>query len=191
MSGFYSEEYNRTFPDQPEGPEYTPYVNSGSGTKPSISKSTLAALVAAAAMTAALFSSDFDVDNIQTHSAIFEYEVKSEAGDLLTYELITGGETVQEGFLDLGDDDLLFDDLTPDTRYSVKIFKNSELLDTIHFRTKPVDGNPGPEYTAPVPTGTTTESSSDSTSEPTAESTVETTEEPTEMTTEETTEETT
>jgi hypothetical protein len=121
---------------------------------------------------------------------IFEYEVKSEAGDLLTYELITGGETVQEGFLDLGDDDLLFDDLTPDTRYSVKIFKNSELLDTIHFRTKPADGNPSPEYTAPVPTGTTTESSSDSTSEPTAESTIETTEEPTEMTTEETTEET-
>lgn len=188
MSGFYSEEYNRTFPDQPEGPEYAPYTNKGSGTKPSISKSTLAALVAAAAMTVALFSPDFDVDNIQSYSAIFEYDVKSEEGDLLTYELITGGETVQEGFLDLDDDDLLFDDLTPDTRYSVKIFKNRAHLDTIHFRTKPLGGDPSPENREPISTGTSTEPSSGISSEPTAESVTDPAKEATEMTTEETVE---
>ena len=104
----------------------------------------------------------------------------------------TGAQRANNHFLSLKNAiDLLFDDLTPDTRYSVKIFKNRELLDTIHFRTKPTDGNPDPEYTTPVPTGTSTEPSSNSTSEPTAESTTEATEEVTEMTTEETTEETT
>ena len=153
ISSRYSQEFNRTIPHQIEGPEFTPYQNTGTtATKPTAKKSALlAAMMAAAALAALILPLCFSIKNVQTTSAELHFAVVAEEGyteeDLLTYQLLLGGEIVEEGLLPFGRSDFLLDDLVPDSRYTVEIFKNGEPEKTLNFRTKPDEKE---ETTAPA-----------------------------------------
>lgn len=141
----YSQEFNRTIPHQTEGPEFSPYLNTGTtATKPTAKKSSalLAAMMAAAALAALLLPLCFSIKNVQTTTAELHFAVVAEEGytedDMLTYQLLFRGEIVEEGLLPFGRSLFLLDNLMPDSRYTVEIFKNGEPEKTLNFRTKPV-----------------------------------------------------
>ncbi|MBQ6720178.1 MAG: hypothetical protein IJN20_07525 [Oscillospiraceae bacterium] len=152
ISARYDQQFNRTIPHQIEGPEFTPYENTGStATKPAAKRSALlAALMAAAALAALILPLCFSIKNVQPRSAELHFAVVAEEGyketDMITYQLLFGGDPVEEGLLPFGKSVFLLDDLEPDSRYTVEIFKNGEPEKTLNFRTKPEDGA---ETTAP------------------------------------------
>ena len=150
ISSRYDQQFNRTIPHQTEGPEFTPYINKGTtATKPSAS-ALLAVLLAAAALAALILPLCFTTKNVQSRSAQLHYSIIAEEGyeetDELTYQLFFAGEMIREGKLPHGDSFLLLDDLEPDSRYTIEIFKNGEPEKTLNFRTKPEENA---ETTAP------------------------------------------
>lgn len=197
MANQYCPEYNRTMPEQQEGPEFTPYVNKGSvASKPSAS-ALLAALLTAVIIASIILPLNFSIWNIESRAAELHYAVTEEngftLGDVVTFRLITSGEEVLEGQLPFKESILLLESLTPDTRYTLEIYRNGEWIKSLNFRTKP-EGNgnaPAPSETETAletkPTETT--EVTEVTTEPTEETTdpteiTEDTTEPTEETTE-------
>ena len=139
----YSQEFNRTIPHQLEGPEFSPYQNTvHTATKPTAKKSSLlATLVAAATLASLILPLCFSIKNVQPTSAELHFAVVAEEGyeetDVLTYQLLLGAKIVEEGLLPFGQSMFLMDELAPDSRYTIQIFKNGVPEKTLNFRTKP------------------------------------------------------
>lgn len=144
MGNKYSYEFNRSFPDQTEGPEISPYVNKKSPRKKiSITAAAVLATMAVAVVVVVVLSSPlgFYVDNVNQYSADLYFEATSDAGfsqeDIISYRILCFGENVSEGTLPHQKGTIPISDLLSDTYYTVKILRNGEVIKTINFRTLP------------------------------------------------------
>ena len=156
MANSYDQEFNRSFPEQVEGPELTPYIDYGKNTKKSygLRKLLMALSAAAAAALIMLSPLGFDVTEIDTDSALFvyDYEVRNDPKDetILNYRLYEKQKLERQGEMEQGSNEILLEDLKPDTLYFLRVWNGEEHIKTLRFRTKPV--NPI-GFTKPDPDG--------------------------------------
>ena len=156
MANSYDQEFNRSFPEQIEGPEFAPNINYGKNKKKSygLRKLLMALSTAAAAALIVLSPLGFDVTDIETDSAllVYDYEVQNDPKDeiILNYRLYEKQELIRQGEMEQGNNELLLDELKPDTLYILRVWNGEEHIKTLRFRTKPV--NPI-GFTKPDPDG--------------------------------------
>lgn len=145
MANSYDQEFNRSFPTQTEGPEFSPQKDSGKNGRKSYSlakKMLMSMATAAAAALVVLSPLNFSVRDVEHTSALFvyEYDVQNDTGDgtELSYKLYSGEELVEEGSIDPGSESVLLDELEPDTVYTLRIWNGDKHIKTLSFRTKPL-----------------------------------------------------
>lgn len=156
MAEKYDLEYNRTFPRQKEGPEYTPYVNKrGKRKKITAHVPAVASAIVTAVVLFGIFSSSLSLVSVGTDAAQISCDITKETEtDIVEYVLYTDGEAVFSGELEEGHTEIALENLSPDTPYTFIVLKNGSTADSMNFRTLPAGGSsepkPGPEPD-PVP----------------------------------------
>lgn len=112
MANSYDQEFNRSFPEQIEGPEFAPCIDYGKNKKKSYGlKNLLMALSTAAAAALIMLSPlGFDVTDIETDSALFvyDYEVQSDPKDevILNYRLYEKQKFERQGEMEQGSNEI-------------------------------------------------------------------------------------
>lgn len=145
MTGRYDQEFNRTMPEQTEGPEFTPYVNKGKGKKTKFKMPVVVATLVGAAILFGLFSSSLGLESVGTADAVVSCDITKESPtDVIEYVLYENGTAIASGELDEGHTEIPFEGLIPDTPYTFEVLKNGNQVDTLNFKTLPAGGSVGP-----------------------------------------------
>ena len=155
MNERYDIEFNRTFPRQKEGPEFTPYLNGKSAAKKRkyvFGAAAVATAIAAAAVLFGLFRGALSVVRAGTFDAVISCESSGGIPDAeYTYMLYQNGNAVTSGFLEEGSNRVLLKDLTPDTPYTFVMYTNGAEADSVYFKTLPLLTDPQEPEPEPTP----------------------------------------